>query len=238
MSYLARLLQHRHSLRLGEKVKIGISSRPLGQALSKADVVEDVSFLLYSVPFVVSGLYALYLWLPKGLALSLPSDVYLMVTKDPLVFLLGFLAICVAVTVEVWMSASEARGAKVMENAKRMRWLALLCIALSLLSAWSATGYSLNLLNFLGLYLEGRYAILFPALLIGVSFLIQPSFRFPVRGPTLFFEAIPLGLTILSPLLLFYLSRLNFSSNVTFGTPLLTFIIGITLLFYGFRRRG
>ncbi len=195
-------------------------------------MIEDLSFLLYLSPLLINGLYALYLWFSLNL---LPVNVYLKVTNDNIVFLVGVLVIIIALVMEVWMNPKDMRIKKIGENISRMRILAFLFIILSLISVWSASGYSSNIFDVLDLYLEGRYAILYPLLLLGFSFALSPSIKHFFKFSIIIFEVIPIILISSSPLLLYILWRLKFSYNIVFPIPLLIFIAGIALFLYSLR---
>ncbi|MCP8312947.1 MAG: hypothetical protein H3Z53_01035 [archaeon] len=200
--------------------------------MDKFEMIEDLSFLLYISPFLINGLYALYLWFTSNL---LPADVYLKVTNDSIVFLAGVLAIIIALVMEVRMNPKDMKIKKIGENIPRMRILAFLFIILSLISVWSASGYSSNILDVLDLYLEGRYAILYPLLLLFFSFVLSPSIKHFFKFSIIIFEVIPIVLIASSPLLLYIFWRLKLSSSIVFSIPILIFITGIALFFYSLR---
>jgi len=195
-------------------------------------MIEDLSFLLYLSPLLINGLYALYLWFTPNL---LPADVYLRVTNDSIVFLAGVLAIIIALVMEVWMNPKDMKIKKIGENIPRMRILAFLFIILSLIFVWSASGYSFDIFNVLDLYLEGKYAILYPLFLLGFSFALYPSIKHLLKFSVIIFEVIPIILIASSPLLLYILWRLKLSSSIIFSIPILIFIAGIALFLYSLK---
>lgn len=131
-----------------------------------AEPREDVGFLLSFVPFVASAAYALALWVPRGLSGVLPPEIFLSVTKDPVVFLVGYGAPLVGGIFEV--RAAQKPAEKVEAVARRLQLLALLSLILALLMAWYTTGYGPAGVA-LGLLVAGRYALLFPAALLLTS---------------------------------------------------------------------
>ncbi|MGQ9470006.1 MAG: hypothetical protein ACUVTD_09375, partial [Nitrososphaerales archaeon] len=131
--------------------------------MDKFEMVEDLSFLLYLSPLLIYIVYPLYLWFTLNL---LPSHVYLKVTNDIIVFSASVLAVLIALIIELLVNPKDIRIKKIGENTSRMRILAFLFIILSLISVWSASGYSFNIFNILDLYLEGRYIILYPLFLL------------------------------------------------------------------------
>ncbi|MCP8304799.1 MAG: hypothetical protein H3Z50_04955 [archaeon] len=205
--------------------------------MDKVGMSEDLSFLLYLSPIFINGAYALYLWISKGITSSLPPDVYLAVTESIVIFLAGVLAVCVAVVIDVWVIPRDLRVKKIEENTIRMRNLAFIYFILSLISAWSAVGYSLNPSSIFDIYLKGQYALLYPVFLFGLSFALTPSIKDIFKVPTILFEVIPFALIISSPLLLYILWRSHSSTIVIFSIPLLIFIAGVALFLYSLRKK-
>jgi hypothetical protein len=141
--------------------------------MSSKERVQDASFLLFLVPFAVSAVYAIILWVQSGISAILPQTVFLQVTEDPYVFLLGFAAVMVGATLDVRSEALSKRRQKLVEESNRLQFLAVAALVLGALCAWYAAGFDIgagaaNLV-------EGKYAIIFPALVIAVSFLMLPS---------------------------------------------------------------
>ncbi|NWG08774.1 MAG: hypothetical protein HXX80_00405 [Nitrososphaerales archaeon] len=198
--------------------------------LKKSEMMEDLIFLLYLFPLFLNGLYALYLWFQRGITLSLPSEVYLAVTKDHAIFLMGVLAIVAALIIEVRMSPVESRAVNVGKNVSRMRVLAYFCVVTSLISTWSASGYSLSILD---IYLEGGYAMLYPAFLLFLSLALSSPIRKFLKLSPILFDLLPIVLIVFSPLSLYMLWRLGLPSSLVFSISLLIFIAGIAILLYG-----
>jgi len=206
--------------------------------LNKIEISEDISFLLYILPIVLSGVYALFLWILKGITFYLPSEVYLAVTENFIIFGAGVLAVCLAVVIEVSLNPSDLKMKKIEENTSRMRYLAWVYFMLSLFFAWSATGYSFDLIGTFDIYVKGRYALLYPIFLFGLSFALTPSIKDFIKVPKLIFEVMPFALIITSPLLLYALWRLHLPTLVILSIPLLFFISGVTLFLYSIRKKG
>ena len=144
--------------------------------MSSKERIQDVSFLLFLVPFAVSGVYALYLWAGSGISATLPQAVFLQVTENPYVFLLGFVAVIVGATLDITSEELPKRKQKLIQESGRLQVLAAIALILGALSAWYAAGFDpgAGLSNIQ----EGRYTIIFPVLVIAVSFLMLPSVTF------------------------------------------------------------
>jgi len=136
----------------------------------------DVSFVLLLVPFIGSAIYAVILWIRAGPSFILPESVYLAVTKDPYLFIVGFTSVMFACAIEIATEDPGLRAGRLVVLSRRIQSLAIVSLVLSLLAAWYATGFVYignTILDFLG----GRFTILFSCLLILFSFIVLPSAR-------------------------------------------------------------
>jgi hypothetical protein len=134
---------------------------------------EDVPFLLFLVPFAVSGVYAIFLWVQTGVSATLPQTVFLQVTENPYVFLIGFVAVILGATMDVVSTEPLLRRAKLIEESTTLQIIAITALVLGLLSAWYAAGFDPGVAA--TNVLAGRYVIIFPALLVVFSFLMLPA---------------------------------------------------------------
>ncbi len=146
------------------------------KTLVKKEGYADISFVLLLVPFIASAIYALVLWAQRGASILLPESVYLAVTKDPYLFIAGFTSVMLASVIEITNEAPEERGSKVVALGRRIQSLAILSLVFSILAAWYATGF-INIGNALVDLLDGRFTLLFAALLILFSFIVLPAVR-------------------------------------------------------------
>lgn len=135
----------------------------------------DIALFLYLAPFILNFAYALYLWAGVGLSATLPQLVYLEVSQNPYVFLLGFAAVAFAAVIDFNSEGPESRRNAVLALSRRLQWLALVSIVLAFLAGWYSAGGDLatGLLN----VVDGRYPLVFPAILVLFSFIILPSVR-------------------------------------------------------------
>lgn len=134
--------------------------------MAQREAHEDLGFVLAFVPFLGSAIYALALWIPRGVSGGFPQDIFLSVTKDPYLFLVGYVALLGGAVVEVRASSmpAEKLGAVV----GRLQLVAVISFVLALILAWIAAGFG-SAGATLGLLIAGRYAILFPAALLVTS---------------------------------------------------------------------
>jgi len=133
---------------------------------------EDASSLLLLVPFFAPALYALLLWAVGGFSYYLPEQVYLGVTRNPDLFLLGILAVILSTVLEVSSEERARRSERVLLLSKRLQKIAAASLMLAIITAWYANGFSPELSGTGADLFAGRYTIVFPALLVLLSFLI------------------------------------------------------------------
>jgi hypothetical protein len=137
---------------------------------------EDFATLLYLVPFLVSGIYGLVLWVQGGISPMLPSSVYLTVTRDPYVFIVGSLAIMLGVVLEVNGTEPAQRVAKLSSLGNALQFMAVASLVLVLICAWYANGFT-DLSGMATDFIIGRYGLVFPTMLVLLSYLITAQFR-------------------------------------------------------------
>ena len=177
---------------------------------------EDVPFLLFLVPFAVSGLYAIFLWVQTGVSATLPQTVFLQVTESPYVFLIGFLAVIVGVVMDVVYTDAPLRRAKLVEESTTIQIIAVTALVLGILSAWYSAGFDLG--TAATNVLSGRYVIIFPALLIIFSFLMLPAVNIRKDQTNIVLIAV---LLLAIPLVVDEVGKRSFFSGMLLGLALL-----------------
>jgi hypothetical protein len=183
----------------------------------------DVALLLYAVPFILNFAYALYLWFGVGLSSILPQLVYLEVTQSPYVFLAGFAAVALAGVIDFNSEAPNAKKGATLALSRRLQAIAFASLILAFIAAWYSAGGDLGtaLLNML----DGRYPLVFPALLVFFSFLILPSVR--LQGANLK-NLLVVALLVASPAALYEVGKRN--SVAGLGVALILLLAAAYLL--------
>jgi hypothetical protein len=136
---------------------------------------QDVSALLYLVPFAASGVYGVILWVQSGLSATLPSNVYLSVTRDPILFALGSIAVMLGLVLDVRSTEPGSRPTKVVSLANTLQSMAAASLVLALVSALYANGFDVGAAA--GDFIVGRYGLVFPATLVLLSYLVSAQFK-------------------------------------------------------------
>ena len=137
---------------------------------------EDYSTILYLVPFAAAVVYGLVLWVQTGISLTLPTSVYLTVTRDPYLFMLGSFAVMLGIAVEVNGADQGARPAKLASLGSTMQSLAVAALILALFFAWYANGFT-DLGGMATDFIVGRYGLVFPGILVLLSYLVSARIR-------------------------------------------------------------
>jgi hypothetical protein len=137
---------------------------------------EDVSTLLFLVPFLAAGIYGLVLWVQAGISAVLPTSVYLTVTRDPILFIIGSLSIMLGVMIEVNSADPSTRQAKLASLGNNLQSIAIASLVLVVISALYANGF-LDVSGAATDFIIGRYGLVFPAVLVLLSYLLTARFK-------------------------------------------------------------
>ncbi len=214
------------------KIKVSVFTAFADIDLQREEITENISFILYLIPLIFSTVYAISLWVPEGLSSTLPETVYFSVTKDPYLFIIGFLAICSAILIEVYGSSKESRLNRIKENSRQLQVLAVISISAAVLSVWSTIGYSFNISGILQILLEGKYALVFPLMLFILAFLLNTSFRFNLLSFNNLVKNASIILMISSPLIFYALWYIHVPWEGIISITLTILITGVILILY------
>jgi hypothetical protein len=136
----------------------------------------DAAALLYLVPFVATAGYGLYLWAKTGLSAILPSSVYLSVARDPYVFIVGSFAVMAGVVLDIMSAEPGSRLAQARSTATILQSIAAASLVLAFLGAWYSNGF-LHLTATFTDFIVSRYTVIFPAVLVLLSYLITLQYN-------------------------------------------------------------
>ncbi|MDA4122624.1 MAG: hypothetical protein OK456_05520 [Thaumarchaeota archaeon] len=194
--------------------------------MSSNERIQDVSFLLFVVPFALSLFYGLYLWAEVGFSWSLPQPVFLQVAESPYIFLAAFVAVMAGVTLDVTSEPLPKRRQKLAVESGRLQVFAVVFLVLSGLAAWYAAGFDVG--GGFSNLLAGRYPIILPVLAIAVSFLMLPAVSLR-KGSANYVLAIACGLGSLA--VVDEVGKRNYFAGLALGAALA--FIAIYLYIYG-----
>jgi hypothetical protein len=143
--------------------------------MARTERTEDISTLLFLVPFLASGIYGIILWAQSGISLTLPSNVYLTVTRDPYIFLVGFFAVMAGLMIDVLSEEPEKRRGRLVADQSLLQKIAAASFILAFLAAVYSSGGSVS--NLALNFVVGRYSLVFPTLLVLVSYMTVTPFK-------------------------------------------------------------
>lgn len=185
---------------------------------------DDISTLLYIVPFALSAIYALVRWAGEGFTYFLPSTVYLDVTRDPYVFIVGTFAIFAGLAIEVRGTEPSKRNAKLHSLGGTLQTIAASSFVLAIICALYANGFT-GVSAAASDVIVGRYALVFPVLLVLMSYLVTARFNFVSLGTR---GAVGIILLLLVPVSLREVGKRNISLGLAGAFVLL--ILGLAVL--------
>jgi hypothetical protein len=184
--------------------------------MNRTELYRDTATIFFIIPFISPTLYAIYLWSAYGFSSFLPSSVYLQVTRDPYIFLIGIFSVILASVIEIASYNQGEREQCLWLISSNIQKIALSSFVLAFVISW----YSINFTDISGTVLdffEGRFNIIFPSFLVLYSFLLVVPIRKQWITNKYFISSF---LLILIPPVI-YLGRRE---------PLLSFILAFLLL--------
>lgn len=186
---------------------------------------EDLSTLFYMVPFLLSGVYGLVLWVQGGISPFLPASVYLTVTRDPWVFVVGSGFVLLGIMIEVNSTEPPMRQAKLASLGMYLQMIAVASLVLVLVSALYANGFT-NLSGMATDFIIGRYGLVFPATMVLLSYLLTAQFEFSsLRNP----KVLAVIAMLLVPASLYEIGKRQLTLGLVIACLLLIFGLGAYL---------
>jgi hypothetical protein len=192
----------------------------------KSELAEDVSFILFLLPLIITGGYLLF---ASSIASGYDTDIYLSITRDPIIFMISILAVSVGTLVEIYSNPLSLREKKLEINARRMQWLAGITFLTSGVAAWVSLGGSATLPAFFGLFLTARFPLIYSVLLAVLSSVLTLQFKIPSTESSLVVNSTSVIILLLAPVsfLLGTTAQLPFALVVTVSVALLAVGIGL-----------
>jgi hypothetical protein len=199
-------------------------------SLNKKEVAEDVTFFLYLAPIVASIVYGAYEWFVIDRAShDFPRVAYLIVARDPYLFVFSVATICAGLAIEATAASSNEVTSTISANSTRMIGLAVVVLIVSFAGALSAAGYSdIGIAS--SYFLEGRSAIVYAFFMAGFSILISRRQILGNLNTGLVIEVVGLLVAALSPFALYAGTLIHLSFYKSAIIALVLLAVGASLL--------
>ena len=189
----------------------------------KTDTVEDISFGLYLMPIV---LYLGMTGFDIGVAGLTAQESFLSVTRSPLWLIGSLLSISMGLIFQIRESNEGERAGLIGIHAKRMRIIGLIIV---LVSIGEAVAVSDAETNALGLFITGRFPILFTAVMFLQSAFIQIPFVMKSDDNKFTISIISSVLILASPVTYYLTDMIGLPFIVNLSASLLLVIFGSIL---------
>ena len=189
----------------------------------KTDTVEDISFGLYLMPIV---LYLGITGFDIGVAGLTAQESFLSVTRSPLWLIGSLLSISMGLIFQIRESNEGERAGLIGIHAKRMRIIGLIIV---LVSIGEAVAVSDAETNALGLFITGRFPILFTAVMFLQSAFIQIPFVMKSDDNKFTISIISSVLILASPVAYYLTDMIGLPFIVNLSASLLLVIFGSIL---------
>ena len=197
--------------------------------MNSKELGEDVAFFLYLVPVIAGIVYFAYEW--YSISHSSPSTVslaYLIVSKDPYLFILSVVAICVAIVAEVRTAEPASRESIIQSNSYRLLVLAVVVLIASFIGAYSVSGNDFGIAA--TFFVAGREVFLFAFLLVLISIFLNPKEVYGNAKLGSLPEVIGLVLLVASPAIFYVGLKAHISFAASSIVGLIVFVLGLVLL--------
>jgi len=200
--------------------------------MSERVSVGDITALLYLVPFAAAAVYAIVLWAEYGLSATLPSTVYLTVTRDPYLFIVGSFAVLLGVIIEIRSTEPDRRWAKLLSLSNTVQSIAVASLVLVAICAVYANGGDIG--GAVDDFIVGRYGVFFPTMFFLMSYLMRVQFQWSAMTSMKFLGLVSMALV---PGSLYALGKLgNTFAAISFA--LLFLVIGLFLFLWPERKNS
>ena len=189
----------------------------------KTDTVEDISFGLYLMPI------ALYLGISGfdiGVSGLTAQESFLSVTRNPLWLIGSLLSISMGLILQIRETKEGERAGLIGIHAKRMRIIGLIIVLISLGEAIAVSDAETNAI---GLFITGRFPILFAAVMFLQSAFIQIPFSMKSDDNKFTTSIISSILILASPMAYYLTNMIGLPFIVNLSASLLLVIFGSIL---------
>jgi len=191
----------------------------------KSNSIEDVSFLLYFLPVILTT--GSFIW---GITENNSYlDAYLFATRNSIIFIISIIAIAGAVLLEINNTTIEKRYNVLVNHTKRMKTLGITILLLSIIGSLLATESFLAIGTSIGLFLTARFPIAFAAIMFLQSAFLRVPFTKKPKEEKMIMKLISVICIAIVPLVYYTGNLLKFPFVISLIISLLFVIFGIYL---------
>ncbi|MGQ9780724.1 MAG: hypothetical protein ACUVQ8_00500 [Nitrososphaeria archaeon] len=189
------------------------------------DLIQNIILLLYLAPFLTGIIGWAYYFAILGPSETNFYTLFIVVSKDPFLFLIGFTGVVVATVLDAKGSGESIGG--VMSRVEK--------IALALLIVEAITVFlvaEMNITKIFFMFVDGKYAVILPLSLLIYSYLI-PLGRIHLQKPsvTSLLNTLSILIMIGAPAFIFYMYAFHATTNM-YEEGVVVFLIGFTLFIF------
>lgn len=208
-------------LSVSAKIKVKTSiMRMFDEGKMTKEQLENLYMILYAVPFIAGIIGWIYYYIILDAADKNLYNVFLMVSKDPVFFLTGFFGVVFATIVD-----ARSSGEGIENVIERIEKIALALIIIEILEAVFVANFDVSRMFLL--ITGGKYAVIFPLLLLTYSYLI------PLGKMHLSLPSITSAMTILAIILMISAPTFDFYMYTTKGVVKI-YAESVGIFFIGF----
>lgn len=184
--------------------------------------IEDVTILLYAAPFLVGALGWIYHYILLNAVDRNLDTLYIVVSKDPIIFLAGFFCTISASVLDIRIAREELDKVVV-----RLQEIALALLIIEGIGALIVIGFTGNAARIFYLFLDGKYSVVLPLLVLIYAYSISLSkSSFINLNRKLLVTAISIILMIAAPVYLFYMGAIHSWDMMYYGQGVGIFLVG------------
>lgn len=184
--------------------------------------IDDVTILLYAAPFLVGALGWIYHYILLNAVDRNLDTLYIVVSKDPIIFLAGFFCTISASVLDIRIAREELD-----KVVARLQEIALALLIVEGIGALIVIGSTGNAARIFYLFLDGKYSVVLPLLVLIYAYSISLSkSSFINLNRKLLVTAISIILMIAAPVYLFYMGAIHSGDMMYYGQGVGIFLVG------------
>ena len=184
--------------------------------------IEDLTILLYAAPFLVGAFGWVYHYILLNAVDRSFDTLYIVVSKDPIIFLLGFFCTISASILDIRIIREE-----IDRVAARLQKITLALLLIEVIGALIVIVVTSKAAQIFYLFLDGKYSVVLPLLI----FIYAYSISLNKLGLTnlnrkSLMTVVSIILMIAAPAYLFYMGAIHSGNMMYYGQGVVIFLVG------------